>query len=408
MSKVYLVDTENVASTWLSILPEMTKEDSLLVFYTRNSPGVAYTDLMQIIQYVGKFDCIECFPGANGLDFQLVSYLGYLMNQSPDSSYIIVSRDTGYDAVCKFWSGRGRSVIRTPHVEAENGIQTAGSKKSEEKSVSAGEVPAAPNVPAWLHEKITQAVRGNVVDDDIPSVEECFGDSNDVDQGKVHNMLVVRFGAKKGLELYNLMKPVFRECNNRHQEESTAPVPREQKQEAKLTVRKSPVRSKRTTSKETKVQSQAAADLKEKTADVPNKAPEEKTHEAALPKASSEPMMKAAETKADEIKAEENAVKVPVKEKVAVVASFPANNSVQVVPPPLSELDRPKTDAVEKQEKAEEKTSETTAEKAAKKKTTATKRATTKKTATKPKTTSRKKAEETAKQDLNGTETKES
>ena len=56
---------------------------------------------------------IKCNPGKNGLDFQLVSYLGYLLKTASKSNYVIVSNDCGFDAVVRFWQERGMSVSRT-------------------------------------------------------------------------------------------------------------------------------------------------------------------------------------------------------------------------------------------------------------------------------------------------------
>ena len=69
--------------------------------------------LQLILQYPNQFEMIKCNPGKNGLDFQLVSYLGYLLKTASKSNYIIVSNDCGFDAVVKFWQDRGMSVIRS-------------------------------------------------------------------------------------------------------------------------------------------------------------------------------------------------------------------------------------------------------------------------------------------------------
>lgn len=110
--KVYLVDTENVGSTWKDLLPVKTGADQILLFFTENSPYVSYSDLQMILQFPDRFEMIKCNPGKNGLDFQLVSYLGYLMKTATKANYVIVSNDGGFDAVVKFWQDRGMSVSR--------------------------------------------------------------------------------------------------------------------------------------------------------------------------------------------------------------------------------------------------------------------------------------------------------
>lgn len=195
MSRIYLVDTENVASTWQTILPELAADDLLLVFYTKNSPGIAYTDLGTLMQYIGRFSCVECYAGCNGLDFQLVSYLGYLLADHPDAEFVIVSRDTGYDAVCKFWTDKGKSVVRRTHV-------VAGEPTGEE-------APAPEKSDDDLRERIGRLLAGVASPEEIGRVADLFA-AGDVDQGQMHNALVLSFGAVRGLELYNMLRPVFR------------------------------------------------------------------------------------------------------------------------------------------------------------------------------------------------------
>ncbi len=110
--KVYLVDTENVGTAWKELLPERGVKDMIILFYTENSPGISYVDLNVIRQYPSSFDMILCYPGKNGLDFQMISYLGYLIKTAPKTEYVIISNDTGYDAAVKFWRDREIEVCR--------------------------------------------------------------------------------------------------------------------------------------------------------------------------------------------------------------------------------------------------------------------------------------------------------
>lgn len=108
----YLVDTENVGASWKHLLAGLGSKDKLYVFYTDNSPHVSYQDLLDIMQYPDRFEPIKCYAGKNGLDFQLVSYLGLLLKSAPKTDYVIVSKDAGYDPVCKFWGDQGYCVCR--------------------------------------------------------------------------------------------------------------------------------------------------------------------------------------------------------------------------------------------------------------------------------------------------------
>ena len=75
--------------------------------------------------------------GSNGLDFQLVSYLGYELHADCSKEMVIVSKDTGFDAVVHFWQERGMNVKRLP---LSNNLAVASkpveAKASEENSMS--------------------------------------------------------------------------------------------------------------------------------------------------------------------------------------------------------------------------------------------------------------------------------
>lgn len=47
----YLIDTENVGSSWTELLPFLGKNDEILLFYTTNSPGIPYRDLQMIMEH---------------------------------------------------------------------------------------------------------------------------------------------------------------------------------------------------------------------------------------------------------------------------------------------------------------------------------------------------------------------
>ena len=109
---IYLIDTENVRTVWTLLLDRMTVNDKIYVFYTMNSGNVSYEDLNGVLSSGKSVELIQCHTGKNGLDFQLVSYLGYLIRNNENADYCIISDDSGYDAVIKFWEGRDVDVTR--------------------------------------------------------------------------------------------------------------------------------------------------------------------------------------------------------------------------------------------------------------------------------------------------------
>ena len=134
---IYYIDSENVGDSWIELLNTLDPTTCrVLVFYTKHSPRMAYAQAIQLMNAAGKPEFLECHEGSNGLDFQLVSYLGYELHADCSKEMVIVSKDTGFDAVVHFWQERGMNVKRLP---LSNNLAVASksveAKASEENSM---------------------------------------------------------------------------------------------------------------------------------------------------------------------------------------------------------------------------------------------------------------------------------
>lgn len=112
MSITYLVDFENIGNRWADKLDQVSKGDTVVLFYSDNSPK-AMLDQMERVERMGavlKFR--HCMTGQNGLDFQLASELGYLIGSGAGGEFRIVSEDAGYDVLSGYWRAQGVSVSR--------------------------------------------------------------------------------------------------------------------------------------------------------------------------------------------------------------------------------------------------------------------------------------------------------
>lgn len=112
MSKIYYIDSENVGDTWIELLSDTEADSKILVFYTSHSPRIAYPQAIQLMNAVNKPEFILCHEGNNGLDFQLITYLGYQLHADSSNEMVIVSNDTGFDAAIEFWKEREMNVSR--------------------------------------------------------------------------------------------------------------------------------------------------------------------------------------------------------------------------------------------------------------------------------------------------------
>ena len=129
----YLIDSENVGSTWISLLNKDEKFE-LFICVTENAKSLNFSLLKELTnEHRYKINIIECKPGKNSLDFYLSSYLGWLIGKGRHSSYTVVSQDTGYDGVIEYWQSQGIDVKRINTKPEKEKKTTRGRKKTEEK-----------------------------------------------------------------------------------------------------------------------------------------------------------------------------------------------------------------------------------------------------------------------------------
>ncbi len=129
MKKVYLVDSENVGDIWVPLLVSSQPEDEILVFYTQKSPHMNYENVRMLKETEKEAVFIKCFEGNNALDFQLVTELGYLLCGDGDCEYVIVTNDTGFDAVVRYWSAKNKQVSRLSGKECYRQVTNRSRKK---------------------------------------------------------------------------------------------------------------------------------------------------------------------------------------------------------------------------------------------------------------------------------------
>lgn len=193
METIYFIDSENVGDSWIELLDNTENDkDRFLVFYTGHSPRIAYPQAIQLLSAVCKPEFIECHEGNNGLDFQLVSYLGYELHADCTKEMIIVSNDTGFDAAVLFWKERGMKVKRVPRPKPSNSQPTETNK------------PVSDNAAATstLSVGVTEKVSG-IDKKELYTIINCIGKGS---PSHIHLAFVHFYGSKNGENIYKHMK----------------------------------------------------------------------------------------------------------------------------------------------------------------------------------------------------------
>lgn len=101
---IYLVDYENTQN--LLGINALSENDYVIIFYSQKASSLSFEIHKEILssKAVVEYKCVDV-GSQNALDFQLVSYLGYLIKQNENSEckLYIVSKDKGFSFVATFW-----------------------------------------------------------------------------------------------------------------------------------------------------------------------------------------------------------------------------------------------------------------------------------------------------------------
>lgn len=111
----FLIDFENESGRVLEgiSLLNLSKNDEIIFFYSKSVPYITIELHKEFESIRAKREYIKVETGiTNSLDFQLSTYLGFCIQKSPKNKYFIVSKDSDFDCVCRFWQNRNIAVKR--------------------------------------------------------------------------------------------------------------------------------------------------------------------------------------------------------------------------------------------------------------------------------------------------------
>lgn len=109
----YLVDYENVKSHGLDGITSLDSSDVLVIFYSENADSLTFGLHRRLNESKAKISYQKVDVGTkNALDFQLATYLGYLVrdNEGQENSYYIVTKDQGFTSLVNYWKKRKINV----------------------------------------------------------------------------------------------------------------------------------------------------------------------------------------------------------------------------------------------------------------------------------------------------------
>lgn len=126
--KCYLVDYENVNSAGLTGINKLSGDDLVMIFYSDNASTVTFAAMDMIRKSPADIRRYKLkHSSANAADFQVCTYLGYLMGNAAATDIFIISKDRGYMSCLEFCrsclSSAGKNVDIFPNIsDALNSI----------------------------------------------------------------------------------------------------------------------------------------------------------------------------------------------------------------------------------------------------------------------------------------------
>ena len=143
----YLVDYENVKADGMYGVDQLGKKDCVCIFYSENASTLTFGLHEKLNQTKGKIVLQKVEVGVkNALDFQLSTYLGYLIseNEGKNETYYIVSEDKGLAILTGYWAERGENVKTASDIAtAKEDLEEEKPSKTEKKEKKITESGAA-------------------------------------------------------------------------------------------------------------------------------------------------------------------------------------------------------------------------------------------------------------------------
>lgn len=173
----YLIDFENVKSRGMEGVELLTEEDTVCIFYSDNADSMTF-DLHRKLNET-KADIIYhkvAVGTKNALDFQLATYLGYLIceqqREGIHPNYFIVTKDNGFTSLMVYWKAQGvpvriiRNLLWGKNPVAEQNLLTEEEQETETVVTAAEDVAEQPQ-PAQpeLVEEIKESTQPKAVEE---------------------------------------------------------------------------------------------------------------------------------------------------------------------------------------------------------------------------------------------------
>lgn len=183
----YLIDYENVKIHGLDGLGKLSEDNNVCIFYSENADTLTFGLHRRLSEAKANIIYQKVEVGTkNALDFQLSSYLGYIICENKDDKdqkYYIVTKDKGFSSLVTYWARR--------NVEVKLAMDCTGKDDKE------------------ANNELLSEVENLVKDKGIAPKVVKFIQQYKTKQG-INNALMKEFkDSKRTSEIYNAIKPLI-------------------------------------------------------------------------------------------------------------------------------------------------------------------------------------------------------
>lgn len=199
METYYLVDFENVNNEGLKNIDDLTDTDHVHIFYTEYAPNIRLDiALVEGVDIKGH----NIPPGKQSVDLHLVSFLGYLLGMDEDNqySYVIISKDKGYDNIIAYWKEYGYNRITRNAIIPAKKLNRSGGRKQQ----SSGNQTTTRKLSGQERCRLNQYVQHAMLDEGY----------NAPTANKICSLVVAVYGEDRALSrLHNLIRNEYYDCD---------------------------------------------------------------------------------------------------------------------------------------------------------------------------------------------------
>ena len=212
-SRIFFVDFENVKISGLDGLLELNSTDEVFIFYSDKADGITFDVHKNLNETKAKINLQKVEVGSkNALDFQLSSYLGFIINErlnkdNENTSYFIVTKDSGFSCLTNYWKNKNIdiSIVINLLCKQEDKAEDNNDNKIEDNNTNSEPIK---EVSTKFDNLPLQTVNNTIDNEGLKFIVETI--NNYQSKHEINNALVKHYkDTKKASEIYKTIKPLL-------------------------------------------------------------------------------------------------------------------------------------------------------------------------------------------------------